>query len=252
MSMQIYDHRIRQAVISPVEQSDDIRRLARKSIDRSRHFTAMQRAGFIECNIQADANLAIRYRVVGRRDYDFVVKAIVGGEGDGGGKRKADAACENQRVEHSAVFSGQIESMEAAKQVIPSRIRAAIVDDSVFVDITKPLYVFDDMTFGVAEIAGSLGHRKVGACRFWETVSRGQSTRKDIKAAPYAVYDDPCLGVNERIERFSIGEAVKLFSGLRIGIDARGEGFVSLPLDDPFDQNWELGHCPIDRGLSIQ
>lgn len=243
---------MQKAPISSVEQSNNVERLARESRDRSRHFMAMQRAGFVERYVQADANLAIRYRGVGPRHYGFVVEAQVAAKGDWTGKGKADAARENERVQHSAVFPGQVESMEGAKQVIPSRIRAAIFDDRAFIDIAKPLYLFEDMAFGLGKIAGCIGHRKVGTSGFWEPVSGGESTSKDIKAAPYAVYDNPCLGVNERIERFDIGQAVNLFSGLRIGIDARGVGVVSLPLDDPFDQNWELGYGPIDSGLSIE
>ena len=59
------------------------------------------------------------------------------------------------------------------------------------------------------------------------------------------------LSIYHRIEGFNADEAVKLFSGIRIGIDRYGIGFVTPPQNDPFLHHWDLGYGPIDSSFSV-
>lgn len=154
-------------------------------------------------------------------------------------------------IEQSTVFPGQVEVMEGAKRIIPSRIWPQVFDD-VLIDLGKPLYLFEDLALGIEKAGLGFPDGKIGTFGFLPAVACGQSTGQNVEATPDAVDDSPHFRVDHRVEGFDIRQAVEFLAGVRIGINSHGIGMALLPFDDPLYQRWELGYGPIDSGLSIQ
>jgi len=236
---------------SEVEQFNDRIRKAHEIADWSSKVYAMYGASFVERYMQANAYLAIRMAGVGNRKDGFLIKALPVRNSDVRGKAdKHDTAWKHEGVEQATMFPGEIETMEGAKQVIPSGIWPEVFDD-ILIDLGKPLYLFQDATPGVQKVSFGFPNGKVSTCGFSKAAALGQGTSKQIETAANAVDDDPRLSIDKRVERLKISGAVDFFAGLRIGINSHGIGFVTLPFNDAFLQHWELGYGPIDGGLCI-
>jgi hypothetical protein len=234
-----------------VEQLDDRRRQASKIADFGNEVVAMYRSSFAERYVQANVYLAIRMAGVGSRKHGFLIKAMPFSGGDWVGKSdKADPSREHECFEQSAVFSGEVQIMEAAQRVIPSRIWPEIFDDNL-IDLGKPLYLFQDETLGVSEVDWSFPDGEISTFGFREAVACCHGAGQQVETAANAMNDGASLSVYDRVKRLDIAKAVKLFAGLRIGINHQGIGFVSFPGDKTLRKLIALGYGPIDSGLSV-
>jgi hypothetical protein len=140
--------------------------------------------------------------------------------------------------------------MEAAQRIIPSRIWPEIFDDNL-IGLRKPLYLFQDATRGVSEVDLSFPNGEISTFGFWEAVACGQGAGQQVETTANTMNDGASLSVDDSVERFDISKAIKLFSGLRIGINQHGIGFVSFPGDKALRKIITLGYGPIDSGLSV-
>ena len=210
---------------------------------------------FIEHYMQAKANIAIRHTGVRGYNHGFIIEMIPAAGVDCNFRasevRKSNTSGHDRGFQQTAMFSGEVEVMQVTKQVIPSRIRPQVFHDDVFMDLTKPLYLFHGPALGVTKVGNILGDGKVSACRVLEAIACGQGAREQIKATADAVDNYPCFGVDNGGQWLDISEAVQLFSGLRIGIYSEGIGCVSHPRGEAFFQDWDLGYGPIDCSFSV-
>lgn len=92
---------------------------------------------------------------------------------------------------------------------------------------------------------------EIGTCGIGVAVSGGQGACQQVQAASEAVNDGPGLGIDNGVQPFNVGEAIKLFSGLRIGIYRHGIGPILPPSTNTFYKNWDLGYGPIDCSFSV-
>src|SRR5665213_2800133 len=109
---------------SGTEQGQDIACLASKIADRANAIMAVHRASFIERYMQADGHIAIRGINAGTAQYGFLVEAVPVPHGDFANQArvKAYSSWEYERIQEAPVFPGQVQIMEGAQCVIPSRI----------------------------------------------------------------------------------------------------------------------------------
>lgn len=234
-----------------VEQVDDRIRKAREIADRGCEVFAMHRASFIERYMKADAHLAVRHRGVGRYQYGFLIKAFPATIREGGTAKSGSThtAAKSEGIKEAAVFPGSIEVVEGEKQIIPSWVWPEVFDD-VLVDLGKPLYLFEGSGIGISsELLKALPEGEVGGFGIREAVALGQG--QQIEAASDTVNDGPCFRIDNGVNRLDISKAVELFTGLRIGINAHGIGFISFPRDNTLLQDWDLGYGPIDSSFSV-
>lgn len=240
---------------SGTEQGQDIAGHASEIADRCREVLAVHRASFIERYIQADGHIAIRRVGPRAAKHGFLIKAAPIGHRDLPAQSgvKAYSSWKNEGVQESAVFPGQVEIMEGAKQGVAVRSGVWLQRfDNVLTDLGKPLYLFERSGVAVGhELVLAFPKGKIGAGGIWEAVSGGQRASEQIQAASDAVDDGPCLRVNDGVEGSDITEAIELFSRLRIGIYSDGVGLAAPPSCDTFFQNWELGHGPIDCSFRV-
>lgn len=178
---------------------DDRQRQATKIAERCREIVTKNRSSFIERYVQADVNLAIRRRCVGRYKNGFILKALPLSIGE---LRTSEtdqtyATRENEGSQKAAVFPGQIEIMEGTKHGIPvcTGIWPEVFDDSL-VCLIKPLYLFEDFTGWISPIGSSFPDRKIGTFAISESVACRQDAGQQIEAAPYAVNNNTGLGVD--------------------------------------------------------
>jgi len=243
---------------SSVKQADDRLRQASELADRCADVMAFHSANFIERYLRGDGHAAIRLIGAGAAQYGFVIKAAARVS-----DKNADAICgareryapwQNLGPEHTAVFPGEVQIMEGAKQIVPSRVWLQVFDDSL-VDLTKPLYLFQDGVClpagGFQEISFGLPNGEEGTLRLGEVVTGRQSTSKKVQTAADAVNDGPRLGLDKGINRFDVREAVELFSRLGIGIYSDGVSLIFLPPDDAFHKRYVLGYGPVNGSLSV-
>lgn len=212
----------------------------------------MHGASFVECCMQADGYIAVSGCAIGPCNYCFLIEAIPVSDVDRCPAKsiKANPPWKHEGVDQAAVFPGEVQIVEGADKVIPSRVRGEVFDDAL-VDLGKPLYLFQDFAFGVHEIGFRLPNGEIGTLGFREAVTLGQSTSQQVKAATDAVDDGSGFCIDDRIERLDFREAVQLFAGLRIGISFHGVGRAPTPLNDAFLKHWELGYGPIDSSFSV-
>jgi hypothetical protein len=237
------------------KQDEDVLRHGREIANYGCEVLAIQRASFIERYIQLKSNLAIR--LVGRRGQNpgFVIEADLAGDiGLGQPRIELHPARNHEDIEQSSVFPGQIKGMQGEEQVIPSRIRQQTFDDPLIAS-GDPLYLFESwiqLPTGRGQEGGMVfPDGKIGTFRIREAIARSQGARQQIQTTSDAVNYRPSLRVNDGIERLDITQAVNLFSGLTIGINSDGIGFVTHPAIDTFFQNWELGYGPVDCGIGV-
>ena len=79
------------------------------------------------------------------------------------------------------MFPGQVQLMEGAKQVIPSRIWPQVFDDSLM-DLGKPAYVFEWAASRIVEVGSCLPDREVSGSGFGMAVACGEGANEEIKA----------------------------------------------------------------------
>lgn len=225
-----------------------------KLADRCCDTFSLHRSSFIERYMQSDGHICIRNISGGFNQYGFLLEVIPIANLDPVMPKcgvKTYSSWKYERVQEAPMFPGQVQLMEGAEQVVPSRIWLQRFDHSLM-DIGKPLYLFQRS--GVA-----VGQELLLACPDWEMgafgvgmpISSRKGTCQQIKTATDAVEDHAGFGVNKGVEWLDISEAVKLFSGLRVCVYNDGVGLALSPNADTFNKNWELGTGPINCRLSI-
>jgi len=85
-------------------------------------------------------------------------------------------------------------------------------EDSL-IDLSKPLYLFEDFALGVVEVGLGLPDREVSASGLGMAVACGERARKYVEAAADAVNDRTKPPPEEWIEGLDLGEAVALVAG---------------------------------------
>jgi hypothetical protein len=239
------------------KQHQNVIRQAAKLADRCAEIYAIWNASLIDRYKQADCQLCIRHVGPSGHQYGFLVEALPIPDFNLGVRQagiKRHSGWKNARGQKTAMFPGQVELMEGAKQIIPSRIWLQLFDDSLM-ELGKPLYLFQS---GISLVASgrvksllALPDGEIGIGRIRKPVPGRKGTRKKIQAASDAVHDCPRLRANQGIEGFDLCEAIKLFSGLRLGIYSNGVGLTAPPLEKAFHKHWELGYGPIDCSFSL-
>lgn len=235
-----------------VEQTDDRVRKARKLAERARAVFAARNTSFVERYLEIDGYVAIRRRSGRGKDSGFLVGAdpLINRVGLAGRALKKHTSWPQEQPKETAVFPGQIQLVEGAKRIVPSRIWRQTFDNCL-VGRAKPLYVFEWSAFRVVELGFAPPDREVGASGFGLAVACGESAGQDVEAAADAVDDDTRFGADDGIDRLDIDKAVQFLSGLRIYIDRYGIALALPPPDDSLLQGWQLGFGPTDSSFSV-
>jgi hypothetical protein len=237
------------------EQGEDVTRLAGKIADRACEVLAVHRTSFVKRYMQSDGHICIRLIAGGFDQYGFLVEAAPVAQCDGADTGiKSYSSWKNERVQKTAMFPGLVQLMEGDQQIIPSRIWLQRFDNAL-TDLGKPLYVSEGgVTFtasgGVKRLLG-FPYGEIGIGRIGMPITSSKGTSEQIEAASDAMNDSAGLCIDNGIKRFNVGEAIKLFAGLRLGIYRDGIGLLLSPLNDTFRKSWDLGYGPIDCSFSV-
>ena len=226
---------------------------------------SMHRASLIEGYMHADCYLAVRHRSIGPSQYRFLIIAMpVGGLGEldraTGKAIEPNPSGKDKSIEQPPMLSCEVQIMEGTQQ--GKSIRSGVwlqSPDSVFVELGEPVYLFQrgikELTIGILsrwrqKLSLTFPDGEICAAGA-SVVPDSQGGRHQVEAAADTVNNRARLSIDDGVESLDIVEAIKLFSGVRLGVWADHVGFVVPPLSDTILQNWELGHGPLDCSFSV-
>jgi hypothetical protein len=242
-----------------IEQFDDRTRCVRKLAENDGRRVAVKRPNFVERYVRGELHIVVRRTLPEQPEYGFLICAQPSGLGFDphqiapdlvGVTDDPEGSGVHRNIDKAAVLPFDVKLVEERERLVPSLIRFQRFDTRAF-GRRESLYEFGSFVAPGEKFLRAPRDREIRFIWPRYAVAVSERSGENVKATADDIDVRAGLNVESARERAFFDRYYGIVCRWRwhildvqINVDAQ-------PIIDPFLEGWELGHGPLNAGLSV-